>query len=70
MVLSDKTNLLVQKYIRRQYHELEEGLCRYISEEVQHIEQLTTSSSNAAIQVSDEAPSAPVKGMVCYAVAL
>ena len=38
MALSDKTNLLVQKYIRRQYPELEEGLRRYISDEVQHIE--------------------------------
>ena len=68
MALPDKTNLLVQKYIRRQYPELEEGLSRYISDEVQHIEQSTTSPSNAAIQVSDDAPSAPIKGMVRYAV--
>ena len=68
MALSDKTNLLVQKYIRRQYPELEEGPRRYISEEVQHIEQSTTSLSNAAIQVSDYAPSALVKGMVRYPV--
>jgi len=32
MSLSDKTNLLVQKYIRRQYPELEEGLRRYIND--------------------------------------
>ena len=31
MALSDKTNLLVQKYVRRQYPEFEEGLRRYIS---------------------------------------
>ena len=68
MALSDKTNLLVQKYICRQYPELEEGLRRYISDEVQHIEQSITSLSNAAIQVSDDAPSVPVKGMMRYAV--
>ena len=68
MALSDKTNLLVQKYIRRQYPELEEGLRRYISDELQRIEQSTTSLANAAIQVADNAPENPVKGMVRYAV--
>ena len=34
MALSDKTNLLVQKYIRCQFPELEEGLRRYISGEL------------------------------------
>ena len=68
MALSDKTNLLVQKYIRRQYPELEEGMRRYISDELQRIEQSTTSLANASIQVADNPPSAPVKGMVRYAV--
>ena len=68
MSLSDKTNLLVQKYIRRQFPELEEGLRRYISDKLQRIKQSTTSLENASIQVSDNPPSAPVKGMVRYAV--
>ena len=34
MALSDKTNLPVQNYIRRQFPELEEGPRRYISEEL------------------------------------
>ena len=68
MALSDKTNLLVQKYIRRQFPELEEGLSRYISDELQRIEQSTTSLADASNQVSDNPPSAPVKGMVRYAV--
>ena len=68
MSLSDKTNLLVQKYIRRQFPELEEGLRRYISDELQRIEQSTTSLAKASIQVADNPPSAPVKGMVRYAV--
>ena len=44
------------------------GAARYISEELQRIEQSTTSLANASIQVSDNPPSAPVKGMVRYAV--
>ena len=68
MALNDKTNLLLQKYIRRQLLELKKGLRRYISDEVQHIEQSTTSLANATIQVSGNPPSALVKGMVRYAV--
>ena len=64
MALSDRTKLLVQKYIRRQFPELEDGLRRYISDELQRIEQATTSLANASIQVSDNPPSGPVKGMV------
>ena len=67
MALSDKTNPLVQKYICRQYPKLEDELRRYISDELQRIEQSTTSLANASIQVSDNPPSAPVKGMVRYA---
>ena len=68
MSLSDKTNLLVQKYIRRQYPELEDGLRRYISDELQRIELAPTSLATAAIQGSDNPPANPVKGMVRYAV--
>ena len=68
MALSDKTNLLVQKYIRRHFPDLEEVLSSYISDKLQRIEQSTTSLANASNRVSDNPPSAPVKGMVRYAV--
>ena len=68
MSLSDKTNLLVQNYVRRQYPEFDEGLRRFIADELQRIEVATTSLANAAIQVADTDPTAPVKGMVRYAV--
>ena len=68
MALSDKTNLLVRKYIRRQFPELKEVLSTYISDELQRIEQSTTSLANASNQVSGNPPSVPVKGMVRYAV--
>ena len=44
------------------------GAARYINDKLQCIEQSTTSLANASIQVSDNPPSAPVKGMVRYAV--
>ena len=49
MALSDKPNPIVQKYICRQYPELEVELLRYISDELQRIEMSTTSLANAAI---------------------
>ena len=67
MSLSDKTNLLVQNYVRRQYPEFDEGLRCFIADELQRIELSTTSLANASIQVSDNPPSGPVKGMVRYA---
>lgn len=69
MALSDKTNLLVQNYVRRQYPEFDEGLRRFIADELQRIELSTTSLANASIQVADNPPANPVKGMVRYAVA-
>ena len=68
MALSDKTNQLVNKYIRRQYPEIEEGLRRYITDELQRIEQSISTTVSAAIQVAEAAPDNPVKGMVRYAV--
>lgn len=68
MALSDKTNLLVTKYSRRQYPELEDGVRRYITDELQRIENSIASLGEAAIQVADNAPQNPVKGMVRYAV--
>ena len=67
MALSDRTNLLVQKYIRRQYPELEDGLRRYISDELQRIETATSSLANASIHVTDAPPENPVKGMGRFA---
>lgn len=68
MSLNAKTNLLVTRYARRQYPELEEGVRKYITDELQRVEQSITSLSEASIQVANNAPEAPVKGMVRYAV--
>lgn len=68
MALNDKTDQLVTKYVRRQFPELEEGVRRYISDELQRIEQSISTLASASIQVADAAPDNPVKGMVRYAV--
>ena len=66
MAVSDKTDLLVSKYVRRQFPQLEEGVRRYIQDELQRIEQSISTVADAAIQVTDTPPDNPVKGMVRY----
>lgn len=66
MAVSDKTDLVVSKYVRRQYPQLEEGVRRYIQSELQRIEQSISTVADAAIQVTDTPPDNPVKGMVRY----
>ena len=68
MALNDKTDQLVTKYVRRQFPELEDGIRRYIQDELQRIEQSISTLASASIQVADAAPDNPVKGMVRYAV--
>ena len=68
MALNDKTDQLVSVYVRRQYPELEDGIRRYIQDELQRIEQSIATLASASIQVADAAPENPVKGMVRYAV--
>lgn len=66
MALNDKTNLLVQDYSRQQYPQLEEGIQRYIQEELRRIQTAVGSLANAAIQVTENPPDSPVKGMVRF----
>jgi hypothetical protein len=67
MALSDKTNQLVTKYTRRQYPELEDGVRRYIQDELQRIEQSISTIGEASIQVAETPPTNPVRGMVRFA---
>ena len=68
MALSDKTNALVQTYTRSQYPLLQEGVRRYIQDELQRIESSLRTLVQAAPQVSEAPPPNPVRGMVRYAV--
>lgn len=69
MSLSDKLNLLVNRYVRRQIPLLaKENLGNYIQEEYREIEAVIQSLADASIQVTDRQPEGPRKGMVRYAI--
>jgi hypothetical protein len=68
MALSDKTNVVVQTYTRTQFPVFEEGIRRYIQDELQRIETSLKTVTQASIQVLDNPPENPIKGMVRYAV--
>ena len=69
MSLSDKLNMLVSTYVRRQTPTLNPELIgNYIQEELREIEASIRSLADASIQVSDRAPDSPRKEMVRYAV--
>ena len=69
MALSDKINLLVSRYVRRQIPRLSvDNLGPYMQEELREIEASIRSLSDASIQVSDREPETKRKGMVRYAV--
>ena len=68
MAIDDRTNVVVQSYSRSQYPVLEEGVRRYFQDELQRIEIAINTLAQAAIQVAENPPTNPIKGMVRYAV--
>lgn len=69
MSLSNKLNLLVSAYVRRQSPSLNpEFLPNYLQEELRELEASIRSLAEASIQVSDREPTSPLKGMLRYAV--
>jgi len=68
MAVDSKTNVTVQGYSRSQYPVFEEGMRRYLQEELQRIENAIRQLQVAAIVVADIEPENKIKGMVRYAV--
>jgi len=69
MSLSDKINVLVSTYVRRQAPNLSpDFLPNYVQEELRELEASLRSLADASIQVADRAPDNPRRGMVRYAV--
>lgn len=68
MAVDSKTNVVVQGYTRSQYPVFEEGMRRYLQDELQRIENAIRQLQVAAIVVADVEPENKVKGMVRYAV--
>jgi len=66
MALSDKINLLVTNYSRQQFPQIEQGIQRFIQEELRRIEASIGSLVNSSVQVADAAPVSPVKGMIRF----
>ena len=67
MAVNDKTDVVVTPYSRTQYPVLDDGLRRYFQDELQRIEAAIRSLVTAAVQVTDDPPENPIKGMVRYA---
>ena len=67
MAVNDKTDVVVTPYSRTQYPVLDDGLRRYFQDELQRIEAAIRSLVAAAVQVTDDPPENPIKGMVRYA---
>jgi hypothetical protein len=69
MAISDKINLLVSRYVRRQIPRLEaDNLGPYLQEELRELEATIRSLADASVQVADREPEGVRKGMVRYAV--
>ena len=68
MAVDSKTNVTVQGYTRSQYPVFEEGMRRYLQEELQRLENAIRQLQVAAIVVADVEPENKIRGMVRYAV--
>lgn len=69
MALSDKLNLIVNRYVRRQLPTLRnDDVGRFLQEELRELEASIQSLADASVQVTDREPEGLRKGMVRYAV--
>lgn len=69
MALSDKLNLIVNRYVRRQLPTLrDDDVGRFLQEELRELEAAIQSLADASVQVTDREPEGLRKGMVRYAV--
>lgn len=69
MALSDKLNLIVNRYVRRQLPTLRnDDVGRFLQEELRELEASIQSLVDASVQVTDREPEGLRKGMVRYAV--
>mgnify|MGYP000061779465 FL=1 len=69
MSLSDKINLLVTRYVRRQIPTVDpNAMAAYLQDELREIEASVRSLADASVQVSDRDPEGRRRGMVRYAI--
>lgn len=68
MAANDKTDVVITNYNRTNTPVFKEGFERYLQDELQRIETTLRTLTKAGIQVLDEPPAQPLKGMVRYAI--
>lgn len=68
MVANTVTDLVVNQYIRQPVPRNPEGMNVYLSGQLQEIENSMKTVGEGSLQVVDQAPSRPLKGMLRYAV--
>lgn len=66
MAVNEKNNVVIQKYNRSNVPLLDIDLRKYIQDELQRLENAIRSLSIAGVEVLDEPPLNPIKGMVKY----
>ena len=66
MAVNEKTNAVIQPYKRSNVPVLDVDLRKYIQDELQRLEASIRSLNTAGIEVLDEPPLNPVRGMVKY----
>ena len=66
MAVNDKTNAVITGYQRGMAPTLPDGEKRYIQEELKRIETAIRSLSVSGVEVLDEPPANPVRGMLKY----
>lgn len=68
MAVNEKNNAVIQPYNRSNVPLLDVDLRKYIQDELQRLETSIRSLNTAGIEVLDEPPLNPVRGMVKYSV--
>lgn len=68
MAVDDKTDVVLNEYVRLPLPTIPANIERYIQEEYRRIEDALRSVSEASIKVSDQPPENPRRGTVRYAV--
>lgn len=66
MAVNDKNNVVLNGYLRGKSPVFDEGFERYLQDELQRIEASLRSLIIAGVEVLDEPPQNPVRGMLKY----
>ena len=66
MAVNEKTNIVINGYLRGTPPVFQEGYTKYLQDELQRIEASLRSLVSAGVEVLDKPPQNPTKGMLKY----